>query len=290
MNTSKNQWLPWVILVVISLLWGSGPILIKRGLVVFSPGELSMLRIFSVAVFLLPLWLPKLKNLTLRDYKLLFISGLVGIFFPAILFAKAQTQVCSCISGVLNVFTPIFTLLSGKLFFQTTISKKKLLGTITGFLGALLIMCADLLDLGNLNYYMLLILLGTFFYGINLNMIKYYLQNLPSITITSVSIMLVGAISGIILFTQTEFIFKLQTVSGAYYAMGYTLLLGITGSAVAWILLNILVKRTSSVFASAVTLFAPMVALMWGILDGEVLLWTHYLGMIVIFGSVYLIK
>ncbi|HCX75959.1 MAG TPA: EamA family transporter, partial [Algoriphagus sp.] len=50
-NTLKN----WGFLIVLALVWGSSFILIKRGLNVFSPGELGAYRIVAAATFLLPL-------------------------------------------------------------------------------------------------------------------------------------------------------------------------------------------------------------------------------------------
>lgn len=43
---------------------------------------------------------------------------MVGSFGPAFLFAYAQTQLESGITGVLNALTPIFALLVGVLFFK----------------------------------------------------------------------------------------------------------------------------------------------------------------------------
>jgi drug/metabolite transporter (DMT)-like permease len=39
-----------------------------------------------------------------------------------------------------------------------------------------------------------------------------------------------------------------------------------------------MVKKVTAVFASSVTYFIPIVAIFWGVLDGEVLLLGHYVG------------
>ena len=91
------------------------------------------------------------------------------------------------------------------------------------------------------------------------------------------------------LFTQTAFLFKLNNVAGAYRAMGCVLTLGALGSALAFILFTQLVKRTSPVFASMATCIVPLVALGWGLLDGEVLLLGHYVGTGIILMGVYLV-
>ncbi|MCG8340095.1 MAG: DMT family transporter [Cytophagales bacterium] len=290
-TSSKNRGAPWILLTMLSLIWGSSFILIKRGLAVFSSSEVGALRVFSAAIFLFPLFLLQMKKLSLHHYKLLFLSGLLGSFFPAFLFAKAQTQLASAITGVLNTLTPIFTLLAGALFFKQKIYKNELVGIFLGFLGATLIIFGDLpIHMGTINYYALWVLLASFCYANNTNLVRHYLQDLTATTIISVSLLPVGVLAGILLFTQTEFIWKLQTVEGANSALGYILLLGFMNSAVAYILFTTLVKLTSSIFASTVSFLVPVVALMWGILDGEVLRWRHYLGIIAILLSVYLVN
>lgn len=263
----------------------------KKGLQVFSPEEVGALRILSGGIFLLPLSLPQLKKLRYRHYKLLFTSGLIGIFFPAFLAAQAQTQLDSAVSGVFNSLTPIFVLLVGMMFFRQRTFKSELLGAVLGTGGIVLLMFFESLNqAGRLNYYALLPVFISFLYGHNINLTKYHLQGLSSNTIASVSLLLVGTIAGIFLFTQTEFVTKLQTTQGAYDAMYYVLILGVLGLGVAYILFTYLIKLSSAVFASTIYFFIPIVALGWGLLDGETLLWGHYLGMLIILLGVYFVS
>ena len=281
----------WVLLGLISCIWGSSFILMKKGLQVFSPQEVGALRILSGGILLLPLSLPQLKKLRYRHYKLLFISGLIGIFFPAFLAAQAQTQLDSAVSGVFNSLTPIFVLLVGVMFFRQRTLKSELIGVALGTVGIILLMFFESLNqAGEHNYYVLLLVLISFLYGHNINLTKYYLQDLSSNIIGSVSLLLVGTIAGIFLFTQTEFVTKLQTMQGAYDAMYYVLILGILGLGVAYILFTHLIKLSSTVFASTIYFFIPIVALGWGLLDGEILLWGHYMGMLIILLGVYFVS
>ncbi|HAP60029.1 MAG TPA: EamA family transporter, partial [Cytophagales bacterium] len=88
---SREQALPWLMLIVLALVWGSSFILIKQGLLAFSPGEVGALRIVAAGLFLMPLALPKLKTLRRRQWGILFLIGLAGSFIPAFLFALPQT-------------------------------------------------------------------------------------------------------------------------------------------------------------------------------------------------------
>ena len=62
------------------------------------------------------------------------------------------------------------------------------------------------------------------------------------------------------------------------------------GTVMASILFYNLVQRTTAVFASTVTYLMPLIALAWGIFDGEHITWLHYAGMATILIGVYITK
>jgi len=286
---SREQALPWLMLIVLALVWGSSFILIKQGLLAFSPGEVGALRIVAAGLFLMPLALPKLKTLRRRQWGILFLIGQGGSFIAVFLFALAQTRIASGLAGVLNATTPIFTLLIGAIFFGATIRTRSVVGIIIGFLGVTILILsgenANLLD--NFNAYALFIIVATVCYGINVNVIKVKVSNLTSVTITGVSLVLVLPIAATYLFGFTDFLPKLSTVEGAYWSLGCLVLLGILGTAVALIYFNRLVQMVSPVFAAQVTYLIPIVALIWGLADNEAILWGHVAGMVCILAGVY---
>ncbi len=258
-------------------------------MVSFSAGEVASLRVVSAAFFLLPIALTKLKGLRSTDYGKLFLSGLIGIFIPSFLFSIAQTQIESSIAGVMNSLTPIWTMLVGAIIFSQRFRGYAILGTIIGFGGTVILIAANSDGgLGKFNSYALLIVLATLMYGGNLNLIKFKIEHLRSITITSISVLLIGPPALIYLLGFTDFVYKLQTVEGAWLSFGYIAILGLMSTAVAVVLFNQLVKSHSPLFASSVTYLIPIVAVMWGVLDGEHLYAGHYIGMIAIIGGVYL--
>ena len=67
-------------------------------------------------------------------------------------------------------------------------------------------------------------------------------------------------------------------------------ILGILGSGLAFWVFNLLIKETSSVFASSVTYLIPIVAIFWGVIDGEVFGIVQFYLCLVIFCGIYLIK
>lgn len=282
--------LAWTILVVLALVWGTSFILIKRGLEVYSAGEVGALRILAACIFLMPLSLPKLKKLSNRNLKMLLGIGMLGSFFPAFLFALGQTRLDSGITGVMNGLTPIFVLLIGATLFKQKFEKTKYIGVALAFVGTAILLTAGSNQggLSGFNYYAIFIVIATMCYGANLNIIKYYLADLNAIVITSVSILLVGPFAAVYLLIGTDFTTTVTTAPGAMEALGYVSLLGIMSTGIALILFNRLVQITTPIFSSMVTYLIPIVALTWGILDGETLVIGQIGGIVAILAGVFI--
>ncbi|MBL6449830.1 DMT family transporter [Fulvivirga sp. 29W222] len=281
--------LAWGLLLILALIWGSSFILIKRGLDIFSAGEVGAIRIVSASLFLLPFGISRLKTVQKKHWIFLFSVGMFGSFLPAFLFAKAQTHIPSSVAGIINALTPLFTMILGALFFTQKITAKTAIGLITGFLGtAALILAGSGGNVSEFNLYGLYVVLATIFYGANLNIIKFKMPDLTAMAITSVSLLIVGPVAITYLFVFTNFANTVQTVDGALFSLGAVVVLGVMGTALALILFNQLVKITSPIFASSVTYLIPIIAVLWGLLDGERLYIGHYLGLVLIILGVYL--
>ncbi len=288
---SENSLKNWILLVVLTLIWGSSFILIKRGLEVFSPGEVGAYRMVAAASLLLPLSLPRLKQLSKTQVKNLLITGLLGSFIPAFLFPIAQTQLSSSLTGVLNALTPLFVVLVGALFFNTSITKRNGIGLLIAFLGVFALVTVkkgggwD--SLTDINSYALYVIAACVCYSINLHFIKTRFTKLKSIEISSISLLMILPLALLYLFAGTDFSYKMATHPRAWEALGYVTVLGMVGTASALILFNIMIKSASPFFASLVTYTIPIVAILWGVLDGEVLLLGHYFGIAAVIVGVW---
>lgn len=277
------------LLIVLSLIWGTSFILIKQGLKVFSPDVVGALRVSAASLFLLPLALPKLKELKQGDHFKLLVSGMMGIFIPAFLFAWAQTQLNSSLAGILNTLSPLWTMILGALFFTQRFRGFAILGIIISFTGTILLaLSRSGSSIIGFNMYALLIVVACALYGANLNWVKFKIHGLGSIAITSVSLLFIGPLGAAYLFLFTDFTTTLTTAPGAWKAFGFVVLLALMSTAVANLLFMKLVRISTPLFASSVTYIMPIVAVMWGVIDGEKLLPGHFLGMAAILGGVYL--
>jgi drug/metabolite transporter (DMT)-like permease len=125
-------------------------------------------------------------------------------------------------------------------------------------------------------------------YSINLHFIKTRFTKLKSIEISSISLLMILPLALLYLFAGTDFSYKMATHPRAWEALGYVTILGMVGTASALILFNIMIKSASPFFASLVTYTIPIVAILWGVLDGEVLLLGHYFGIAAVIVGVWI--
>ncbi len=240
----------------------------KIGLEVLSPYQVAALRMISAGIILLPFAVTAYKKIPRNKIGIIFLSGILGSFFPAFLFCIAEVKIDSSLAGILNALTPLFTILIGVMFFKTKVSANRYTGVVIGFVGLSLLF----LSKGNITLtyisYALLVLLATIFYGINVNLVGIYLQQTGSLHTASLAFGMLIPPSLIILWMTSYFNNPLLEKS-FLFATGASIVLGVFGTALASVLFYVLVKRSGGLFASTVTYGIPFVAVFWGMLSGE---------------------
>jgi drug/metabolite transporter (DMT)-like permease len=241
-------------------------------------------------LFLLPIAVRNFRQIkTQKQWIFLFASGFLGSLIPAFLFPLAQTRIDSSVTGVLNALTPFFTILIGAILVGARFNNRIKLGIFIGFLGSILLVTAGSgYDFTKINYYALLIVLATVLYGFNVNILKYFLGDIRPVHITSFSMMLIGPFSLVYLLFYADVMQTLRSDMHNLIPLGYIIFLGVIGTAISLIIFNKLVKITNIVFSSSVTYLIPVVAVIWGLIDNEVLLFQHYIGMVFIILGVLL--
>ena len=283
----KSQTLKWVILVALALIWGSSFILIKLGLVGLNPFELGSLRIIFCAVFLLIVGFKSLTAISQHQWKYIAMTSLFGTFIPAYLFAIAETKVSSSICSILNSLTPLNTLILGSIVFGLNFRRNQFIGIIVGLIGTAVLIFTGNNQEGSENYYYsVLVLIATVCYATNVNLIKKYLSDVKPLAITTGNF-LVMLVPAILILCFTDFSSKMN-LPVTHHAMFYVMILGIVGTGVANVIFYKLIQISSPVFASSVTYLIPIVALMWGFLDNEMLTPFQFFGAFIILIGVYL--
>lgn len=279
--------LKWVYLIVLSLIWGSSFILIKKGLIGLSPIQLGSLRILFASIFLLLIGFKSLSKIPHHQWKFIALTSLFGTFIPAYLFAIAQTQIDSSVSSILNSLTPLNTLVLGAMAFGLQFRRNQSFGVLIGLIGSMLLILNGVMHHPEQNYYYaFLVLIASVCYAINVNLIKKYLSDLTPLSISTGNFVVLLFPALIILFFSG--FFDVVQINEVKQSVFFILILGVVGTGIANIIFFKLVQMSSPVFATSVTYLIPVVAFSWGLLDNEILTPIQFFGAFIILGGVYL--
>lgn len=282
--------LKWIYLIVLSLIWGSSFILMKKALLGLTPMQVGAFRIIITAIFLMVIGFKRILKLTKKQWYYLLLNALLGTFFPVFLFAYGIDKIDSSIASILNSFTPLNTLVFGALFFGIGFTKRQAIGVFIGLAGTILLILKGAELHPNQNYfYAILILIASVGYALNVNILKKYLQDVDAITIAVANFVLMIVPAFIILW-NTHFFETFQPTHINVMAMVYMTILSVFGTALAKIMFNKLVQMTTPIFSSSVTYIIPIVAITWGILDGEKISFIQFIAGLVILLGVYLVN
>ena len=269
MNTLKSS--KWLYLIALSIIWGSSFILIKKALLGLSPLQLGGLRNVITGLILLSIGLKSLKNIKKDQWKWIALSGFLGSFFPAFLFAIAETEIDSAVTSILNSLVPLNTILMGTAIFGIATTRRQVVGVIIGFLGtALLIFKGSEINPNQNYFFAAFIIISTLMYAANANIVKRYLQDVKPLTIAAGNYVFIVAPAFLVLMFTNFFSSETLEHNDFKMAVGYVFLLSVFGTALAKILFNKLIQISTPVFATSVTYLMPIVALLWGVLDGEI--------------------
>ncbi|MAX71450.1 MAG: permease [Flavobacteriaceae bacterium] len=285
----KNLNLKWVYLIVLSIIWGSSFILIKKSLIGLTPYQLGALRTIITGIILLVVGYRKLKTVNKNKWKWIALSGFLGSFFPGFLFAIAETQIDSAVVSILNSLVPLNTILFGFAVFKIASTKRQIIGVIIGFIGTCILIYKGSELNPNQNYlFALFVIVSTLMYAANVNIIKRYLQNVKPLAIASGNYAFIITPAFIVLLFTDFFSSETLNNTALPKALLYLLILSIFGTAMAKVLFNKLVQMSTPVFASSVTYIIPITALIWGTLDGESFSLIQALAALLILLGVYL--
>ena len=279
----------WITFVALAIVWGSSFILMKRGLLAYTPTQVGMLRITFAAAFILGISFKKLKALRRENVWPLLVVGIVSIVFPYLLFPLAVSKLDSGVVGILNSLVPLFTLIIGVIWFQTKVSRIAVVGIVLGFLGAVWLLLPGLeIDSTKLIYGSFPIIAGVG-YAIGVNTVNRYLRDLEPMEVTVISLAF-AVVPALVMIWYTDVVVAFQASEYGLSSLGYIAIMGVAGTALANYFFNNLIKETGSLFSSSVTYAIPVVALMWGFWDGEPVGVNEVLGMVLILLGVWLVN
>ncbi len=261
--------LDWLLLLILTAIWGLSFVFIKRAIAVYTPLQMAMWRMVLALVAYAPVAWLFWPRIDWTRWRALLVVAFCGSAIPNFLFAVAQTRVSSSLAGVLNSLTPLFTLLLGAVFFHFRPSGSKVAGVTLGFLGAVALVFVQrgrVVD-GQIEY-ALLCAAATLCYAINANTVSRYLRDQHPAAIASGAFVLTGGLFLLGLGWSGGWSAALTHPDGMA-GLGYISYLAVLGTVGGSILYFWLLQRTSALFATSVTYLLPVAALIAGSLDGE---------------------
>ena len=282
---NKKIIIDWILVIILSIIWGSSFILMKKSLINFSYIEVGTYRLIISLIILVPFLPSAIKKFKKKHLAPILTVGIIGTLLPAIFFAKSQLYVKSALAGMLNSLTPIFTLTISVLIFKRSWNIYNLIGIIISLLGTFILLKPSHIDYQNIKY-TFLIILATFFYAISINTIREKLKELRPIEIAAGSSCAASILPFVYIFSS-DVSLKINNIILNFTHFTYLILLGLVCTSVALILFNKLIQRTSALFASTTTYLIPVFAIMWGLIDNEKLDIVELMGISVILIGVY---
>ena len=277
---SKSNIENWVILLILSIIWGSSFILMKKSLISFNYLEVAFFRLIIAFFVLSPFAISSFKQMKKIYILPILIVSIIGTVIPAILFALAQIYLDSANTGMLNALTPIFTFIIGIGFFQKQWNYTAIIGIIIGLLGSYILLLPSNLNIINTKY-SLVVILATICYAISINTIKDKLKGLKPIDIAVISSFF-SFIIPIIYVIHNGVLTTIDKVHNHLFSFLYIIILGVICTSFAIILFNYLIQKTSAIFGSSTTYLIPVFAIIWGIIDNEIINNHEIMGILII--------
>jgi len=282
---------PWLIIVILSLIWSSTWLAIKLGLETMPPflsaGWRFLIAFIALAVYAVKNKLPFPRDWKTQRFFILF--SFINFTAGYALVYWGEQYINSGLTSVLFTVMPFYVaLFSIKMLPHEKVSLKKFIGITVGFLGVIIIF-RDQLYLGHpLAFWgMTAVLISPAFSAMGTIMGKIARQKFHPVTLNTYPLLY----TSLTLFLMH---FLLEPNAPVHYSLTALLslfYLGIFGTAIAFVLYFYLLKTTSAVLMSLITFITPPVALIWGwlVLD-EAVTWQLVLGMVVIFGGIAIVR
>ncbi|MDX5584286.1 MAG: EamA family transporter, partial [Aureibaculum sp.] len=187
-----------------------------------------------------------------------------------------------------NSLTPLNTLIIGALLFGFMFKRHQLFGILIGLIGTTVLIFKGAEINPDQNYWFAFFpILSSIGYAFNVNILKRHLSDLSALSVTAGNFIILIIPATVVLW-YSEFFQTFEYSETTQTSLIYIIVLSIFGTALAKTLFNRLVQISSPIFSSSVTYLIPIVAVFWGVLDGEKLTLVQLLAGLLILLGVYL--
>ncbi len=281
----------YAVLLLLSLIWGGSFLFIKVLLLHHvGPWTIVFLRSGFGLIFIVLLMLLMRKPFEFRSipWKSVILVALVNMVLPWALISFSETRIASSMASVLNATTPIWTMLVGIVFFRAIFYRMQWFGMGLAFVGIVILLGINPVSIISVDPVGFgCMLLATLCYGFGTQLSKRFLSNLSMYQATFATLLGAAAGGGIMTAMVDRPDLSVVFIPGV---LGSLIGLGVLGSGVAYILFNYMILRGSPEFASSVTYFVPVSAIVWGfLLLNEHIGWNVLTGLLLILGGVFMV-
>ena len=140
MKTSDFSWKGHVALLAANIIWGLNAPIGKEALAVVSATAVTAYRMLGAcfAFWILSLFLPH-EHVTRRDKVMLLFAALFGIVFNQGMFIYGLSLTSPVDASIITSMPPIITMILSAIFLREPITWKKVIGTVLGVSGALIL-------------------------------------------------------------------------------------------------------------------------------------------------------
>lgn len=276
-------------LALLALLWGSSFLWIKIAVDGLSPVQLTLARLALGALVLLAII--RARGLHLPNSRVtwrhLAVAAMIANAIPYLLFAVGEQTVDSGLAGALNATTPLWAFGVGlAVRAERRASTKRLIGLVTGFVGALVILAPWRTGTTGSFFGALACLAAAASYGVSYVYMGRYLANrgLPPLVLSAAQL---TAATGLLLLATP--VAELQPVKLSGSVLVATIVLGVLGTGVAYVLNYRLITDEGPTAASTVTYPLPIVAVVLGIVvRHEPATWHLLVGTVIVLAGIAL--
>jgi drug/metabolite transporter (DMT)-like permease len=279
-----------IVLVTLSVIWGSAFMLVKVVLERVDPLTLVAGRLFFGWVVLTVILLATGRRLpmTRRAWLVYVALGIGNNVWPFTLLVWGQERIDSSLAAILTSSMTLSTAILAHFWINERITLDRSFGILIGFVGVAVLIGPDLGDItGSSTLGQLAILLGVVGYSFGTVLARGYLQNADGIE-TAVGQSFVGSLIMVPLALSVEQPFGIDlSVKHLLAWLG----LGLGASGLAYVLYFWLVRHVTATQASIVGYLIPITAVLLGalVLD-EHLGPNSFLGMALIIGGVWVVN
>ncbi|MFS1511384.1 DMT family transporter [Chengkuizengella sp. SCS-71B] len=279
----------FIVLILLSLIWGGSFYFIKILLEDFGPWTIAFLRssFGLVTIVLIMLILRKPFELRKMPWIPLTIMASINTAIPWTFIAFSETRLSSSMASVLNATTPLWTIIVGIVFFRAATNRMQWLGIGIGLIGLIILLDIDPVHIISVDLLgFVCMIAATLCYAFGSQLSKRLLKGLSMYQITFCTLFIGSLGSGsVALSTESISISHLVSWTNISVLIG----LGVFGSGIAYILYYYLVQKGSAEFATMVTYLIPATAIIWGYsLLNEELKWSLIVGLVLVLSGVFI--